>query len=209
MTKGIPDSAWRSLFEINVQSTGVWGYSALRLRRAAELLLAQAEEADRRLADLLRSPEPEESPNEFVLERMAIKEEGLRLDTQLYGVGHFLAALAIENLTKAILIGRDNDEGTGRFPARLATHDLLELVDRCNLEVSAEEAGVLARLTVESLWRGRYPLPKRWRVLKQTRALAVRFPEAHRLFPGEVGKHAFHIIDRLAAILEEERSRSG
>jgi hypothetical protein len=91
----------------------------------------------------------------------------------------------------------------------MATHDLLELVERCNLAVSAEEAGVLARLTLESIWRGRYPLPKRWSALKETRALADRFPEAQKLFPGEVGKHALHIIERLAAVLEEERSRFG
>jgi hypothetical protein len=84
MTKGIPDSVWRSLFEINVQSTGGWGYSALRLRRAAELLLAQAEWADRALDELLRSQEDEEPPTGFVLERMAPEEENLRFDTQLY-----------------------------------------------------------------------------------------------------------------------------
>ena len=74
-----------------------------------------------------------------------------------------LVAYALENLLKAILI-RDRQNGLRnrlfkRLPHVVKTHDLTYLAKEANVSVSLVEEDLLHRLSWQSTWAGRYPIP--------------------------------------------------
>ncbi len=76
-----------------------------------------------------------------------------------------LLAYAIENYFKAIMIAESEATykneilRTGKLPQALNNHDLLALARRTNFAVSNIDTSLLARLSRNSLWQGRYPVP--------------------------------------------------
>jgi hypothetical protein len=78
-----------------------------------------------------------------------------------------LVAYAIENLLKASLILQNEKQyrqeilNTSKLPEKLKSskHSLVKLAKDSNLHISIEETNLLYRLSRNSHWQGRYPVP--------------------------------------------------
>jgi len=76
-----------------------------------------------------------------------------------------LVAYAIENYFKAVLIAqfeaayKSEILRTGKLPRALNNHDLPGLAGGTNFKLSDIDTSLLARLSRNSLWQGRYPVP--------------------------------------------------
>ncbi len=85
----------------------------------------------------------------------------------LQAIYSMLVAYAIENLCKARLILQNKEQykqkilQEGVLPQELKSprHDLLDLVHKLNLNIDADEETLLLRLSRNSHWQGRYPVP--------------------------------------------------
>ncbi len=96
-------------------------------------------------------------------DRVPWKEQG----PYLQAVYSMLVAYAIEDLYKASLIlqkRKQYEEEILRergLPKELKTprHNLLDLVQKLNLSIDEHEIGLLLRLSRNSHWQGRYPVP--------------------------------------------------
>ena len=85
----------------------------------------------------------------------------------LQAIYSMLVAYAIENLYKARLILQNKKQyeqdilRERGLPRELKTqrHDLLDLVHKLNLNIDADEKNLLLRLSRNSHWQGRYPVP--------------------------------------------------
>jgi hypothetical protein len=76
-----------------------------------------------------------------------------------------LAGYAIENLCKGFLASNLSHQDhaaikQGKYPGRLATHNIPLLVDWTGLQTDEMEKQLLSRIQVAVVWRGRYPMPK-------------------------------------------------
>jgi hypothetical protein len=81
-----------------------------------------------------------------------------------------LAAFAIENLLKGIMVAADpaliqpdQDAPEILLGRQLRTHDLCALARRARVDISEEEMSLLERLTEFAQWAGRYRFPLRAR----------------------------------------------
>jgi hypothetical protein len=77
-----------------------------------------------------------------------------------------LAAFALENVLKALIVQEHRDELATEFdrkkelPHILKTHDLCRLAERARLRLAEDgTSALLQRLTRYSVWAGRYPVP--------------------------------------------------
>ena len=76
-----------------------------------------------------------------------------------------LVAYAIENYFKAVLIAefettyKSEILRTGKLPSALNNHNLMNLAERIKFTLSSIDTSLLARLSRNSLWQGRYPVP--------------------------------------------------
>ena len=76
-----------------------------------------------------------------------------------------LVAYAIENYLKAVLIAefetsyKNEILRTGKLPSSLNNHDLINLSERTKFTLSNIDTSLLTRLSRNSLWQGRYPVP--------------------------------------------------
>jgi hypothetical protein len=74
-----------------------------------------------------------------------------------------LAAFALENLLKSIVIRNREKEYHNRLfrrlPGDIQTHDLWHLSQKVKLNATLEEEDLLRRLSRQSIWAGRYPIP--------------------------------------------------
>jgi hypothetical protein len=74
-----------------------------------------------------------------------------------------LVAYAIENLLKAIIIHRKKAKLKNRLllkiPDNVHGHDLLKLANKIGIQLDISEQKLLARLTQNSIWSARYPIP--------------------------------------------------
>lgn len=98
---------------------------------------------------------------------LAAHEQLLRGETQpnsrdliLILPAHFLAAMGVDVLLKALALQRDPDLASrGDYP--FYTHRLDEIAKRLTgVTFSAEELSLLRRLSALVEWAGRYPIPK-------------------------------------------------
>jgi len=84
-----------------------------------------------------------------------------RLDIQ--SVYLMLIAYSIENFCKALLIHRNRESLRNRLltriPNHIKEHDLQKLVNAIQLKLSVYEQELLARLSRNSIWAARYPVP--------------------------------------------------
>jgi len=91
------------------------------------------------------------------------KEQG----PYLQAIYSMLVAYAIENLYKTSLILQNKNQyeqdimRERGLPRELKTqrHDLLDLVNKLNLNIDEDEINLLLRLSRNSYWQGRYPVP--------------------------------------------------
>lgn len=118
---------------------GAWRSTALELKHAADAVAEQ----------WARDRDPRARPNPS------------RVPPNLGPAYMLLAAFAIENLAKGILIGRD----PSRFPLTsgkqggLKTHDLMDLFSKVGGTWTGQERTLVKRLSTFAEWSGRYPIP--------------------------------------------------
>ncbi len=85
--------------------------------------------------------------------------------SDLHGPYFILVSYALENLFKALIIRDRSDEissqfvQTGRLPNLIHKHDLLELSKKANIKMDIKEEDILIRLSRQSKWKSRYPVP--------------------------------------------------
>lgn len=81
----------------------------------------------------------------------------------IQGVYFMLIAYALENLCKAILVHRKKESLKNRLlksvPKEIQGHDLLKLVKNIGLRLNITTEELLARLSRNSIWAARYPIP--------------------------------------------------
>jgi hypothetical protein len=83
--------------------------------------------------------------------------------TNVQGPYFVLIAYAIENLFKATLVHRNRESLRNRLllslPRYVSEHDLIKLARRVAFSISVPDEDLLTRLTRNSVWAGRYPVP--------------------------------------------------
>ncbi len=85
--------------------------------------------------------------------------------SDLHGPYFILVSYALENLFKALIIRDRSDEirtqfaQTGRLPNLIHKHDLLELSIKANIKMDIKDEDILIRLSRQSKWKSRYPVP--------------------------------------------------
>jgi hypothetical protein len=94
--------------------------------------------------------------------RAALDPSQNAFDAPVAHVYMLLAGLAIENLAKALVAGRSSPATVGDALAPdLKSHDLVDLLHRTGLTLSADETYLAERLQSFVEWAGRYPIPTR------------------------------------------------
>ncbi len=115
----------------------VWEWSSSALFRAADILWKMFEEDVKNRIDL---------------------KVGDKLEPEIGPVAMMLYGLSIENLLKSVLIkkgGAFNENGKFKY----ASHLLLNLMEKANIEITEEENFLLERLEQYIIWCGKYPAP--------------------------------------------------
>ena len=123
----------------------------------------------------------------------------------LHGPYFVLISYALENLFKAMIVTERSDEirsqflQKGRLPSPIHEHDLLKLSKEANMKVDIREEDILIRLSRQSKWKSRYPVP-------------VELSDIRNVFRYSDGKPYFadyyapDDLDRLDAIVQKARS---
>jgi hypothetical protein len=134
-----PEELFRRMFQQAADMPDAWRMTADSLLRAAGTLVPLIE------ADTRAALDP--SQNTF--------------DHPVAPVYMLLAGLAIENLAKAKLVaGRSSPATVGdALVPDLKSHDLVDLLHRAGLTLSADESYLAERLQAFVEWAGRYPIP--------------------------------------------------
>ncbi|MBM3118636.1 MAG: hypothetical protein FJ006_03645 [Chloroflexi bacterium] len=123
----------------------------------------------------------------------------------LHGPYFILVSYALENLFKALIIGRRKDEidsqflQTGRLPRLINEHNLVKLSKEANIEVDIKEEDILTRLSRQSKWKSRYPVPVELHDIRNV----IQYSDGNPYFtdyyaPGD--------IDQLNTIVKKVRS---
>ena len=123
----------------------------------------------------------------------------------LHGPYFILVSYALENLFKALIVGERSDEIRSHFfqkrrlPGMLKKHNLVKLSKEANMKVDIKEEDILIRLSRQSKWKSRYPVP-------------VELDDIRNVFQYSYGKPYFTDyyapgdLDRLNAIVKKVRS---
>ena len=80
-------------------------------------------------------------------------------DAILDRIALLLLGLALETTAKTLLVRQDKVRVVQGKMTNVKTHDLVSPLQRCNIEVSADEIGHLNVLRDYVEWFGRYPVP--------------------------------------------------
>jgi len=98
---------------------------------------------------------------EIEIENERIVRTSGRINVQ--GQYFLLVAYAAENFFKGLLVHRNRDKLRNwllsSLPAYLKEHDLLKLAQRVGFSTAVPDQDLLARLSRNSIWAGRYPVP--------------------------------------------------
>jgi hypothetical protein len=129
-----------------------WVNTAEVLKRDGDALWRRYRRADRRLAK-----DSESSSLKKLLGRSK------RWDLLSHGTAMMLWGLALENVLKAIIIGRGGGDSASadRLPQHLDDHDVRRLLSRSGVVLSPAERKLVERLHEAVMWTGRYPIPKK------------------------------------------------
>ena len=123
----------------------------------------------------------------------------------LHGPYFILVSYAIENLFKALIVRERRDEissqflQTGRLPRLINEHNLVKLSKETNMKVDIKEEDILTRLSRQSKWKSRYPVPVELHDIRNI----IQYSDGKQYFtdyyaPGD--------LDRLNAIVQKVRS---
>jgi len=130
----------------------------------------------------------------------------------LQGPYFLLAAYALENYFKAVLIHRNAESLRNRLlsciPAYLKQHDLVRLAEDAGLNLDVPEQELLSRLTRNSTWAARYPVPTGPDLLHAVKELSDgRVYLTAYLAPADVDRiNAF--VERLSTFAHQEIGKS-
>jgi len=93
------------------------------------------------------------------------KEYPYTYPPNLHGSYFILVSYGLENLFKAIIVRERSDEiksqffQKGKLPKLIDEHNLVMLSKEANMKVDIKEEDVLTRLSRQSKWKSRYPVP--------------------------------------------------
>jgi len=162
----ISASEWREFLKWEFQTAGraplLWFSSANALGTAADTAYGRYTHCRRTWESSFPSQSPDGLP--IASGRALTPDEVNSLgDAGQGGVALMLLGFAIENICKAILVGRNSSlvDGDAGLNESLQTHDLKELATKCGQPLDTDEAQVLELLSEFSIWAGRYPIPLR------------------------------------------------
>jgi len=147
----VDDPGRRGYFSKRLLEPRAWFHNANRLTLAMSLIAPSIE----RYWEIMQE--------QFLREDEGFSEKTPEYDCHL--IFMMLAGYAIENLCKGFLIKQLTDEElvaakNGKYPSRLANHNVQELVKWTGLDIDASEENLLTRVQAAAIWRARYPVPK-------------------------------------------------
>ncbi len=135
-----------------------WALYAQPLARAAALVYARGQEGRQLYATLYgrdASGLPTARP-----EPITTAELELMRDAPLWKVGLMLIGMAVEDMAKGIIVGRNPTKiAEGKMTGVPTSHDLAELVRSCKVPLTDDEVVALRVLSEFVRWAGRYPIP--------------------------------------------------
>ena len=123
----------------------------------------------------------------------------------LHGPYFILVSYALENLFKALIIKRQKDEistqflQTGRLPRLIRAHNLVKLSKEANIKMDVGEEDILTRLSRQSRWKSRYPVPVELNDMQNV----IQYSDGKPYF---IDYYAPGDIDRLNAIVQKVRN---
>ena len=126
----------------------------------------------------------------------------------LQGPYFMLVAYALENLFKVVMIQQDKKEHGDhisvkrqeRLLNRIKGHDLVALAEAAQLTINVSEEDLLVRLSQNSIWAGRYPVPVDWDKLKNVKVYSDGKSYLTACFYP-------HDVDRLNALVRRVKTR--
>lgn len=134
----IPSEAtWRNWFESEAKHPYTWKIKADGLMRSANVLLTQAREDIKHVAD----------------------SGDIHVQPPVLGAYVMIAGLAIENLLKGILVMRYQHLDIKVFMEAIRGHDLNLLARDAGLGVDQRDSFLLEKVTSYTIWAGKYPAP--------------------------------------------------
>ncbi|MFC1989444.1 hypothetical protein ACFLVW_02615 [Chloroflexota bacterium] len=118
---------------------------------------------------------------------------------------HFmLVAYALENLLKAIIIrNRQNSLRNRlfkRLPGVFTTHDLRGLAEEANVPTSVAEEDLLHRLSLQSIWSSRYPIPIQVSAMKNVETYSDGNSYLTAIYPDDT-ERIKNMLKRVEALL--------
>ncbi len=137
------DQYWLSIFQNKVMKPQSWVDVALTLVNSMKFLRAPA-------IAFFKSAMYTEVGSKLAVEQ------------RVHGVYMMLAAYALENVLKAIIVGKnaaDFGATVHAIPGAIKTHDLKALAKSADVKVTDAGTELLARLAHYAVWAARYPAP--------------------------------------------------
>ena len=128
--------------------------------------------------------------------------------TYVQPVYSMIVAYAIENYCKALLVfqhsGDLQNRVLRRLPRYLKSHDLTGLARRIGMSLSVPDEELLSRLTRNSEWAARYPVPTE----PSATAAARKFSDGRQYLIAYLGPNDLNrideFVDRLAGFVREQ-----
>ncbi|MFZ2386036.1 MAG: hypothetical protein WBE75_07555 [Candidatus Omnitrophota bacterium] len=150
---------WEEQFE-SAQNPMAWLTLGCRLKRAADIMFRISCKALKK--ENKSMVESIEKGTFGVGEhKLTAREIKVRLDCGLNKVYFLLLGFAFENIFKGILISKNKNyiDISKGIDKNLKTHNLVQISEKCGINLNQEERLSLERLTKEIQWQGRYPVP--------------------------------------------------
>ena len=155
-SSGLDDEFLRWEYTLAARSDVLWTAAGLPLVRAADDLWKRAEAARVLWAELFADFE---IPDHESSRRLSAAELQILDDQGLARVALMLLGLAIENVSKTLIIRADPSTVGDDARLQLKTHDLVHLLARAQIAVSDDETRQLGVVRDYLEWLGRYPVP--------------------------------------------------
>lgn len=181
-----------------------WALAAQPLARAAAFVHARSQESRRLHATLYgrdASGRPTARPGP-----LTESERDLMPDAPIWKVALMLIGMAIEDMAKGIIVGRNPAKiAEGKMTGVPTSHDLVDLVRSCRVPLTDEEIVALRVLTEFVRWAGRYPIP-----MAADDVVRLTTSERFRLQDGAYIDYLFSfgqdLVERLEPLVDAEHS---
>jgi hypothetical protein len=175
----ISDGTWDKLFDALVRTPESWQQSARQLKRGADLLYSASKAASRR--EVKRISRAFKNGDLGYITKPRTGRELIRMvDTELTSVYCMLIGLALENLTKGILIARHPNYLNAKGEFKFNRHDLKSYFEECRIRLGPSDKDALLTLYEHVVWAGRYPTP-----LKPSKHRPRKASDGTWLWPGQ------------------------